>query len=335
MSLRSPSLRRGLAAAACTIAAAATIVVGTPAAAAPADVSPLAIRQVVSGLNQAWAIDFLPDGTPLFTERNSAKIRRIEGRTAVDVQRIPGVAVTREGGLLGLAVSPNYAQDQTVFIYYTTSRDNRVAKLRLGQSPQPIVTGIPRGRQNHQGGRIRFGPDGYLYIGTGDAENANSAQNRDSLAGKVLRVDTNGAAAPGNPFGNRVYSYGHRNVQGLAWVGNQLYITDIGPSDVDELNRIEAGRNYGWPRCSGPCNIAGMTNPVKSWPTSYATPSGMAYYRGMLYIASLKGGTIKVDTSGNGGKIYTAQGRTRDEVAGPDGQLWVVTPSAIYAADGT
>nr|WP_042195100.1 PQQ-dependent sugar dehydrogenase [Kibdelosporangium sp. MJ126-NF4]CEL21659.1 hypothetical protein [Kibdelosporangium sp. MJ126-NF4]CTQ92440.1 hypothetical protein [Kibdelosporangium sp. MJ126-NF4] len=314
--------------------AATTLLLATGTAAA-ADVSPLAIRQVASGLNQAWAVDFLPDGTALFTEKDSKKIRKItsDGKVS-DVQTIPGVSVTKEAGLLGLAVSPTYATDQLVFVYYTTSSDNRIAKLKLGEAPTPIVTGIPRGSQYHHGGRIKFGPDGYLYAGTGDGQNGANAQNKNSLGGKVLRVDKNGAAAPGNPFTSRVYSLGHRNVQGLTWVGSQLYISEIGASSQDELNKITPGGNYGWPECEGPCDNSKYVNPVKSWPTSQATPSGLTYYKGSLYMAALKGGTYKLNTSGSGGKLYTNLGRTRDEVAGPNNVLWVVTPSGIYNADG-
>ncbi|WP_020670614.1 PQQ-dependent sugar dehydrogenase [Amycolatopsis nigrescens] len=328
------SLRRTLSLAG-AFAATALLTAGL-ATAAPPEVGTMAINKVADGLNQAWSVDFLPDGSALFTEKDSKKIRKIDkaGKLS-DVQTIPGVSVTKEAGLLGLAVSPKYADDQTVFIYYTTSSDNRIAKLKLGEAPQPIVTGIPRGSQYHHGGRLKFGPDGYLYAGTGDGQNGDNAQNKNSLGGKVLRVDASGAPAPGNPFNSRVYSYGHRNVQGLAWIGSQLYISEIGPSDVDEFNKIDAGKNYGWPTCSGPCDNSGFTNPVKTWPTSSATPSGLAYYKNSFYMASLKGGTYKLNASGSGGKIYTGQGRTRDEVAGPDGKLWVVTPAAIYTADGS
>ncbi|MBN6038839.1 sorbosone dehydrogenase family protein [Amycolatopsis sp. 195334CR] len=324
------SLRRRIA----TVTAAVALA-GLLSPAAVAGVGPLAIKQVASGLNQAWAVDFLPDGTPLFTQRNARSISRITGGAVEQVQTINDAVVTAEGGLLGLAVSPDYATDQTVFIYYTSNSDNRIAKLTLGSAPTPIVTGIPRGSQYHHGGRLRFGPDGYLYAGTGDGQNADNAQNDGSLGGKVLRVDTDGNAAPGNPGGHKWISKGHRNVQGVTWAGSDLYIADIGPSDVDELNKIEPGGNYGWPTCSGPCSNPAFKNPVKTWPTSTATPSGLAYYKNSLYMASLKGGTFKLTTSGEGGKIYPELGRTRDEVAGPDGQLWVVTPSAIYTADGS
>lgn len=326
------SLRRTIAVAA---TAAALLAVGSEAVAAPAGPALKGTKQVAKGLSEAWAVDFLPDGTALFTQKDAKKISKIDKSGKVsDVQTIPGVSVTKEAGLLGLAVSPHYAQDQTVYIYYTTSKDNRVAKLKLGQAPTPVLTGIPRGAEFHQGGRIRFGPDGDLYIGTGDAKNSANAQNKNSLGGKVLRITPDGKPAPGNPFNSPVYSYGHRNVQGLTWVNGQLYASEVGESTWDELNKIEPGKNYGWPKCEGKCGTAGMTNPVNQWKTSDATPSGIGYYKGKLYMAALKGGTYKLDTNGKGGKIYTNLGRTRDEVAGPDGQLWIVTPDAIYTADG-
>ncbi len=203
-------------------AAAALLAVAFPVTTAAAPLS--TPKQVAKGLDEAWAVDFLPDGTALFTQKDAKKISKIDKSGKVsDVQTISGVSVTKEAGLLGLAVSPHYAVDQTVFIYYTTKSDNRVAKLKLGQSPTPILTGIPRGQEFHQGGRIRFGPDGFLYVGTGDAKNSANAQNKNSLGGKILRITTDGKAAPGNPFGTPVYSYGHRNVQGLTWVGGQLW----------------------------------------------------------------------------------------------------------------
>ena len=313
-------------------AAAALLAMAVPATSAAPLSTP---KQVAKGLDEAWAVDFLPDGTALFTQKDAKKISKIDKSGKVsDVQTVPGVSVTKEAGLLGLAVSPKYAVDQTIYIYYTTSADNRVAKLKLGQNPTPILTGIPRGEQFHQGGRIRFGPDGFLYVGTGDAKNSANAQNKNSLGGKILRITPDGKAAPGNPFGTPVYSYGHRNVQGLTWVGGQLYASEVGESTWDELNKIEPGKNYGWPKCEGKCDTAGMTNPVNQWSTSSATPSGLGNYKGKLYMAALKGGTYKLDTAGKGGKIYTNLGRTRDEVAGADGQLWIVTPDAIYTADG-
>ncbi|GAA2797749.1 PQQ-dependent sugar dehydrogenase [Crossiella cryophila] len=315
-----------------TATAAATL---TAPVATASEVSPTAIKQIASGLNQAWAVDWLPDGTALFTEKDSKKIRKIDKAGKVsDVQTIPGVSVTKEAGLLGIAVSPTYAADQLVFIYYTTGSDNRIAKLKLGEAPQPIVTGIPRGSQFHHGGRIAFGPDGFLYAGTGDGQNGANAQNKNSLGGKILRITKDGAAAPGNPFNSRIYSLGHRNVQGLTWVGGQLYASEIGASKVDELNKIDSGKNYGWPSCEGPCGTAGYTNPVKTWSTSSATPSGLAHYKGSLYIASLKGGTYKTNLSGSGGKIYTNLGRTRAANAAPDGSLWIITPGGIYTSDG-
>jgi glucose/arabinose dehydrogenase len=313
------------------------LAVGTfvgPTAQAADDVEPMAIKQIASGLKQAWAIDWLPDGTGVFTQKDAKTVSTItkDGKIT-KVADIPGVSVTKEAGLLGIAVSPDYATDKTLYIYYTTSSDNRIAKLVLGQAPQPIVTGMPRGSQFHHGGRLAFGPDGNLYAGTGDGQNGGNAQNNNSLGGKVLRVDKNGNGVAGNLTG-RIFAKGFRNVQGLAWVDKQLYVSDIGASKVDELNKVDAGKNYGWPTCEGSCSNGNFVNPVKQWATSQATPSGLEHYKGKLYMAALKGGTYKLDYNGGGGKIYTNLGRTRAVEAAPDGSLYVITPGGIYVADG-
>ncbi|ONI74838.1 hypothetical protein ALI144C_39280 [Actinosynnema sp. ALI-1.44] len=308
---------------------AATALTGLFVTAAPAQA---ATTVVASQLAVPWGLGFTPDGSALFTERNTAKIRQMSPTGVVtDVQTVPGVVARGEGGLLGLAVSPQFAQDRTVFIYYTSSSDNRIARVVLGQTPQPIVTGIPRA-SIHNGGRLAFGPDGFLYAGTGDAGNSANAQNRTSLGGKILRMTPAGQPAPGNPFNSLVYSLGHRNVQGLTWAPDgRLFSAELGNNALDELNQITSGANYGWPTCEGPCNNPSFVNPLRTWSTSQASPSGIAYYKNNLYMAALRGArmwVIPVTTTGVGTPraLYQGQfGRIRTPVAGPDGNLYFTT----------
>jgi len=195
-----------------------------------------------------------------------------------------------EGGLLGATLSPD---ETTLYLYYSTARDNRVVRHSLsGGAPGPeevILSGIPVATY-HNGGQVRFGPDGFLYVATGDAGDTRSAQDPGSLAGKILRLTPDGEPAPGNPFGTPVWSLGHRNVQGLAWdPDGRLWASEFGQNSWDELNLIEPGNNYGWPLVEGAGDVAGMTPPVLVWPTSAASPSGLAYWRGSLWMAGLRG----------------------------------------------
>lgn len=175
-----------------------------------------------------------------------------------------GRAGSGEGGLLGIALSPNYERDRFAYAYYTTATDNRVVRFRLDNVDAlvPVVTGIPRGN-THDGGRISFGPDGLLYVATGDAGNTSNSQNQDSLRGKILRVTPDGAVPADNPFsGSRVFSLGHRNVQGLAWdAAGRLFATELGQKTSDEVNRVRSGGNYGWPIVEGNSDNPDYLNP--------------------------------------------------------------------------
>ena len=187
------------------------------------------------------------------TERRTGRILSVSDTGPVqEVQRLAEVFPTGEGGLLGIAASPNYSTDRWVYVYYSTTVDNRVARLHLGERPQPILTGIRKSTFNN-GGRIAFGPDGMLYVGTGDVVDARAPQDLFSFNGKILRITPDGDPAPGNPFPDSpVYSYGHRNVQGLAWdPWGRLYAAEFGDHRYDELNRVLPGRNYGWPYVEG------------------------------------------------------------------------------------
>ncbi len=296
----------------------------------PISVPSSAVRTMAANLEAPWGVAFLPDGTALVTERDTARILSVKADgTVTEVQRLDAVDPGGEGGLLGIAVSPTYASDAWVYVYYTAAEDNRIARLRLGEAPQPIVTGIPKAG-NHNGGRIKFGPDGMLYAGTGDAGDRGRAQERDHLGGKILRLTPDGKPAPGNPFdGSLVYSYGHRNVQGLAWdsAGN-LYASEFGQNRYDELNRVEPGRNYGWPLVEGAGDDRDYVNPLATWATSDASPSGIAVIGDRVFMACLRGTKLyRIGTDGTGAQaLLTGEyGRIRDVVVAPDGSLWILT----------
>jgi glucose/arabinose dehydrogenase len=285
---------------------------------------------VAKGLAVPWGIAFRPDGTALVTERDAAKIVSVTPTgTVTEVQQIPDVRPSGEGGLLGIAVSPGYASDGLVYVYYTSASDNRIARFRLGQTPQVIFSGIPKSG-NHNGGRIAFGPDGLLYVGTGDAGDSGRAQQLDYLGGKILRLTPDGKPAPGNPFADSpVYSYGHRNVQGLAWDhSGQLYASEFGQNRYDELNRITPGANYGWPIVEGVGSDKQYTNPVATWATSDASPSGLAIANGKAYLACLRGTKLyRINLDGRNAQVLLSgqYGRLRAVQVAPDGSLWVST----------
>lgn len=302
------------------------------------------IKVIAENLDTPWAIAFLPNGNMLITER-PGYVKEIDKSGKVIVQTdIVSVNEVGEGGLLGIALHPKYSENNYVYFYYTYGANgddtiNRVVRMTYKdgklQNEKGIVEQIP-GASNHNGGRIKFGPDGYLYIGTGDAQEPSHAQDTNSLAGKILRVTDDGSAASGNQFNNGVYSYGHRNVQGLAWdKDGNLWATEHGPSGLssccDEVNKIEMGKNYGWPDIQDTKTKAGMLTPIKSSGRSTWAPSGMAYLSENLYFAGLRGQTLyRATLSGSsiiGFKEYLKgeYGRMREVVVGPDNMLYVTT----------
>jgi glucose/arabinose dehydrogenase len=296
-----------------------------------------AASTIATGLQVPWGIAFLPGGDALVSERTTGRILRIsrEGARKRTAMEVPGVDTdSGEGGLLGLAVSPRYARDRLVYAYFTSATDNRIVRFRLGGKVHPIVTGIRRGF-NHNGGRIAFGPDGKLYAGVGEAGETDLAQDRGSLNGKILRMNSDGSVPRDNPFpGSLVWTLGHRNVQGLAWDSRgRLWATEFGQDEFDEVNSIRKGRNYGWPEVEGRGPTAGgrFTNPVVTWPTSEASPSGAAIRRGTLYIGALQGqAVLRMRLSGRRARklsplLKDAYGRIRTVVRAPDGSLWVST----------
>ncbi|GAA3745198.1 PQQ-dependent sugar dehydrogenase [Salinactinospora qingdaonensis] len=254
-----------------------------------------AVADVATGLEVPWGVAFLPSGEALVSERDSTRVVRVAPGGAVEeVGTIEAAEPGGEGGLLGIAVSPDFARDSLLYAYLTADSGNRIVRMSyapatgLGE-PEVIVDGIPAS-SIHNGGRIAFGPDGMLYAATGDAGSGARSQDTDSLAGKILRMTPEGEPAAGNPFDNLVYSYGHRNVQGLAWSQDgTMFATEFGQNTYDEVNLIEPGNNYGWPEVEGMGRRQEYVDPLLTWRPAEASPSGAAITAEALWVASLRG----------------------------------------------
>lgn len=307
------------------------------------------VEVVATGLQIPWAIAFAPDGRLFVTERPGRVRIFAAGASASEVALTLDDAFTQgEAGVLGLTLDPEFASNRHVYVYYTAQGGggprNRVVRYRevggrLGE-PAVLLDDIPA-NVIHDGGRLRFGPDGLLYVTTGDAATTSLAQDVASLAGKILRVTRDGATPRDNPFSSPVWSYGHRNPQGVDWhPAGGLWAVEHGSAGNDEVNVIEAGVNYGWPRIEGAQTMAGMRAPLVSYSPAIA-PSGAAFYRGSrfpafadnLFVAALRGVhllRLRVDAAAP--RVIAQErllagryGRIRDVAVGPDGLIYFCT----------
>lgn len=291
-------------------------------------------QDVSTELGAPWSVAFR-EGVPLVSERDSGRILELaKDGTAREVAVIEASAARGEGGLLGLAVDD---QDR-LYVYYTASRDNRIARfdvigndgsLSLGE-PTIILEGLDKST-THNGGRIAFGPDGMLYVTTGDAGVPGRSQELGNLSGKILRMTADGDVPADNPYEDSlVWTLGHRNVQGMAWSEDgTMFATEFGQNTWDELNIIEAGNNYGWPTVEGQAGDTDFVDPVQQWVPQDASPSGMAYLDGTLWIANLRGELLRsvpvADPATSTEHWKGEFGRLRDVAVSPQGHLWVIT----------
>ena len=302
------------------------------------------IDVVLKDLRFPWGLAYLPNGDLLFTERPGRLNIHKKGEASHKKLADRQVPQNSEGGLLGVAVDPEFSSNHYIYIYETAAT-NQVVRFRLENdavSDEKVIVGSIPKNQNHNGGVIRFGPDGFLYIGTGDAQQTDLSQNLASLAGKILRVDRDGNPAPGNPFGTPVWSYGHRNVQGLAWGrNNAMYASEHGPSgDLgwcchDEVNLIQKSANYGWPMVHAGNEKDSLTAPLAHSGNDTWAPSGCEYtgdlpfWENSLLVCCLRGQKLIRFRLDGGGTAITSQSdtldgtfdRLRNIIRGPEGSL--------------
>ncbi|WP_431775040.1 PQQ-dependent sugar dehydrogenase [Streptomyces cucumeris] len=314
------------------------------ASAAPDKGSVKVERTLTTKLESPWGLAPLPGGDLLVSSRDTGKIFKVSADTGkkTELGSVPGVSAAGEGGLLGLAVSSDFGSDHMVYAYFTTDSDNRIVRMmyddkraagnQLG-APDTLFKGIPKGAI-HNGGRIAFGPDKMLYAGTGESGERGLAQDLDSFGGKILRMTPEGEPAHGNPDADSVvYSYGHRNVQGLAWDRDKrLWASEFGQDTWDELNQIKPGKNYGWPEAEGKADEKGFVDPLEQWKPEDASPSGIAIAKGSVWMAGLRGERLwRIPLKGDRpvakpqSFLDGKYGRLRSVVASEDGGLWVTT----------
>ncbi|RAS59873.1 glucose/arabinose dehydrogenase [Lentzea atacamensis] len=314
----------------------------TPNSGGPQGVpNPGTVKQIAGGVDVAWGLAFLPDGSALVTERESFNILRVtEAGSKTVIGKIPGAMGTGgEGGALGIEVSPNWASDRFIYVYHTYSGGNRLVRAQFDGAQlsnwTTLLDGVPKSRF-HNGGRLRFSPDGrHLFISTGDAQNGSNAQNLNNNAGKILRVNPDGSIPSDNPFpGKAIWSYGHRNVQGLDFDSKgRLWASEFGNSQQDEVNLITKGGNYGWDRCEGTIgDCSGTIPPKKTWSTSQASPSGLTIINDYVFVATTVGQRIyrmRIDANGNLVEQQTyfqgTYGRLRTVEVDKEGDIWLTT----------
>jgi glucose/arabinose dehydrogenase len=303
-------------------------------AAAPGGVLPTGTpSDVVTGLEAPWSVVFLGD-TPLISQRDDGTVLEATGDETRPIGTVEGVQHDGESGLLGLAVD----EQDRLYAYSTGPDGNRIQRFEVTGEPgslalgeaETIIDGLPSA-SIHDGGRIAFGPDGMLYATVGDAGQTDDAQDLDSLAGKILRMTPDGDVPDDNPFeGSLVYSYGHRNPQGIAWADDgALFAAEFGQNTWDELNIVTPGGNYGWPRVEGIAGQEDFIDPVQQWSPDQASPSGIAITGGTIFIANLRGSVLRavpVADPTTSTDFYAGEyGRLRAVTPAPDGDLWFLT----------
>ncbi|NBH06524.1 glucose dehydrogenase [Amycolatopsis sp. SID8362] len=303
--------------------------------------------QVGTDDDVVWGLVTLPDGTILYNQRDAHSIVHLNPKTGAKktIGTVPNVQSTDgEGGLTGLEINPaSFGSDHWLYIMHTSPNDNRIVRIKYDpaadslttSTEQILLTGIARNKF-HNGGRLRFSPDGrYLFAGTGDAQNGGNASNTSSPNGKVLRINPDGTIPTDNPFHNAVWSYGHRNVQGLAFDSQgRLWEQEFGNSIMDETNLIVKGGNYGWPTCegtSGSCGTAGFIAPKKTYPVAQGSCSGITIIHDALYVACQRGARLyRAVISGSSLTNFQTffngtYGRLRTVEPAPGGQMWLAT----------
>lgn len=331
------------------------------AAQRPAGETDLAVETLVEGLDTPWDLAWGPDGSIWVTERRGV-VLRVDPETGdrFVAGEVPEVYERGEAGLMGIAFHPDFDREPWVYLAHSYRAPdgirNRLIRMRwkdgrLGGA-RTLLDGIP-GRSNHDGSRLAFGPGGLLHMTTGDAGRPRLAQDRTSLAGKILRVTTTGAPAPGNPLGTAVFTWGHRNPQGIVFHPEtaRLYISEHGPSENDEVSLVRPAADHGWPavhgRCDGDvrgeveyCRTHRVVEAIATWTPTVAVAGADLYlgdaiagWDGDLLVTSLRGETLwRLELSGNGRRVTSRDalfrgrfGRLRDVLVGPDGAVYLAT----------